>query len=152
LPEECDATDYKILQILTTNAKSPIIDIASKIRLTPKAALYRMKKLKEKGVILGFNALIDTDKLGYGFYKVDFYLNDLTKIKEMIEYAKVHSEIIAVMKTVGGPDYEIEIMTKNHVNVKAIIEEIRNRFPNTIEDYRFHRVEYTIKQVYLPGQ
>jgi len=34
--------------------------------------------------------------------------------------------------------------------MKKVINEIREKFPDVINSYRFHRFEYTIKQVYLP--
>ncbi len=147
-----DEIDYKILQILTKNAQTPLIDIAGAIKLTAKAALYRIKKLEEKKIICGYNALIDTDRLGYNFYKIDFYLRDLSRLREMNEFSRQHKNIIYRMNTVGGPDFEIEVMVKNAVEMKTIVNEIRKRFNKEIETYRFHRFEYTIKQIYLPGE
>src|SRR3989344_9656414 len=83
-----DELDYEILKIVTTNGQTPITEIAKKIKRTPKAALYRLKKLEKKKIIMGYYALIDETKLGYVFYKIDFYLNDMTRLKEMNEYAK----------------------------------------------------------------
>ena len=147
-----DQTDYKILKIVTENGQTSITEIARRINLTPKAALYRLKNLEKKGIILSYYALIDTIKLGYIFYKIDFYLNDLSRIKEMNEYAKQHKNVVYRMRTIGGPDFEIEAVVKDVIEMKGIINGIRERFPDVISHYRFHRFEYTIKQVYLPGE
>lgn len=147
-----DNVDYEILKILTENGQTPITEIAKRINLTPKAALYRLKNLEKKGIIIGYYALIDETKLGYVFYKIDFYLNDMSKIKEMNEYAKQHKNVVYRMRTIGGPDFEIEVVVKDVIEMKKIINEIRERFPSVISHYRFHRFEYTIKQVYLPGE
>jgi DNA-binding Lrp family transcriptional regulator len=109
-----------------------------------------MKKLKEKGIVLGFNALIDTDKLNYNFYKIDFYLNNLSRIDEMFEYSKIHPDIIYRMRTIGGPDFEIEVLVQGPKKLRELIDLIRKKF-NEIDYYRVHRFEYTVKQVYLPG-
>src|SRR3989344_5416549 len=103
-----DELDYEILKIVTTNGQTPITEIAKKIKRTPKAALYRLKKLEKKKIIMGYYALIDETKLGYVFYKIDFYLNDMTRLKEMNEYAKQHKNVVYRMRTIGGPDFEIE--------------------------------------------
>lgn len=147
-----DKTDYEILKAVTENGQMPIVEIAKKIRLTPKAAFYRLKNLEKNGIILGYNALIDTNKLGYRFYKIDFYLNDMSRIKEMFEFAKQHKHIVYRMRTIGGPDFEIEVMIKDVIDMKKLIDEIREKYSSFIEFYRFHRFEYTIKQVYLPGE
>ena len=147
-----DKTDYEILEIVTENGQTPIVEIAKKINLTPKAALYRLKKLEKNGIILGYNALVDTNKLGYRFYKIDFYLNDISHIKEMFQFARQHKNIVYRMRTIGGPDFEIEAMVKDVTDMKKLINEIRAKFSDFIEFSRFHRFEYTIKQVYLPGE
>ncbi len=149
---EYDEIDYKILKRLTENAQMPITEIAKNISLSTKAALYRLKKLEKNQIILGYYALIDETKLGYVFYKVDFYLNNLSRIKEMNEYAKQHPNIVYRMRTIGGPDFEIELVVKDVIEMKKIVNEIRKKFSKEIHHYRFHRFEYTIKQVYLPGE
>ncbi len=150
--EHYDSKDYEILRALTQNARMPLVDLAQRINLTPKAALYRMKALEKKGIILGYQAVVDTDILGYRFYKVDFYLKSMARLSEMYEYAKSHKSIVYVMRTIGGPDYEIEVMVKDIVELNKIINEIRDRFADAIQFHRFHRFEYTLKRVYLPGE
>ena len=147
-----DQIDYEILKALTEDGHMSIVELAQRVQLTPKGAIYRIRKLEKNGIILGYNALIDTDKLGYRFYKIDFFLNDLSRIKEMFEFAKQHKNIVYRMRTIGGPDFEVEVMVKEVIEMKNLIDEIRGIFSDTIEHYRFHRFEYTIKQVYLPGE
>src|SRR3989344_110616 len=147
-----DEADYEILKAVTENAQTPITEIAKRINVTPKAALYRLKNLEKKKIIIGYYSLINTDKLGLEFYKIDFYLNDLSKLKEMNEFAKQHPKVVYRMRTIGGSDFEIEVVVKDAIELKELINEIRTRFPNIIHSNRFHRFEYSIKQVYLPGE
>lgn len=147
-----DKIDYEILKLLTENARTPITEISKKIKLTPKAIIYRLKQLEKKGIILGYYTLINTNLLSKEFYKVDFFLNSLSKLPQMHEYAKQHKNIVYRMRTIGGPDFEIEIIVKDAIEMKKIINEIRTQFPDVIHSYRLHRFEYSIKQIYLPGE
>ena len=150
--EQYDDTDYELLRAVTEYARMPLVDLAQRISLTPKAALYRLKALEKKGIIMGYQAFIDTDLLGYRFYKVDYYLKSMQRLSEMYEFAKNHANIVYVMRTIGGPDYEIEVMVRDVVELNKIINEIRNRFADVIQFHRHHRFEYTLKRVYLPGE
>ncbi len=147
-----DKLDYDILKVITEHGQTPITEIAKTINLTPKAAIYRLKNLERKKIVLGYYALIDETKLGYVFYKIDFYLNDMSRIKEMNEYAKNHKNVVYRMRTIGGPDFEIEVIVKDVIEMKRIINDLRTKFPDVISYYRFHRFEYSIKQIYLPGK
>src|SRR3989338_1014675 len=149
---EYDETDYEILKALTEDAQMPVTSVAKRAGLTPKGTIYRVRQLERKGIVVGYYALIDAEKLGLEFYKVDFYLNDLSRLAEMEEYAKQHRSIVYRMRTIGGPDFEIEIAVESAIEMKKVTTEIRRRFPKEIHSLRFHRFEYTLKQVYLPGE
>jgi len=147
-----DEKDNEIIDQISSNARISIVDLTQKIRLTPKAIIYRLRNLEKKGVLIGYNAIIDFKKLDLEFYKVDFYLNDLSKLNKMYYFSKEHRKIIYAMKTFGGPDYEIEILVKNAEELNKIISEIKTEFSDVIEYSRIHFMSKTIKQVYLPGK
>ena len=150
-PEKYDETDYTILTHISSQARTSMVEVAKKVKLTPKAVIERVRRLEKKGIIKGYNAILDTEKLGYTFYKIDFSLNDLSRLTEMTEFAKQHKNITYLMRTIGGPDYEIEAMMQTPAQLAALINEIKSRFAEAIESYTFRQFEKTIKQVYLPG-
>jgi DNA-binding Lrp family transcriptional regulator len=148
--EKIDEVDFKILKILSREANRPIVEISKQSGISAKLAAYRIKKLEEKKIILAYNAIIDETKIGYSMYKIDFYLFNHSKITQMIEYARQHPNIKNVMKTVGGPDFEIEVMVKDINELKGMVDDIRTRFSDVIDYWRYNRFVKTIKQVYLP--
>ncbi len=142
--------DLKILKLLSRSANKSIIDIANQAGISAKATAYRIKQLEKKKIILAYNAIIDETKIGYHMFKVDFYLFNHSRLKEMYEFAKQHANIKNVMKTIGGPDFEIEVLVKDIIELRKLIDEIRSKFSNVIDFWRYNRFVKTIKQVYLP--
>ena len=55
----------KILGELVLNSRIPINRLAKKVGLSREVVTYRINQLKEKGIITGFHAVIDEEKLGY---------------------------------------------------------------------------------------
>lgn len=149
---EHDATDYELLKCVTENARMTIVEMTKRVNLSSRAVIQRLRKLEQKGIILNYNAFIDTDKLGYRFYKLDFYLKNYSRLKEMFEYAKTHKNVVYRMRTIGGPDFEIEVMIKGVVEMHKILDDIREKFSDSIDHHRIHRFEYTLKRIYLPGE
>ncbi|RLE38531.1 hypothetical protein DRJ17_03760 [Candidatus Woesearchaeota archaeon] len=145
-----DKTDLAILKILSRYANKSIVEIARDVGISAKLAAYRIKQLEKKEIILAYNAIIDEKRIGYKMYKVDFYLFDHSKLTEMYEFARQHPNIKNLMKTIGGPDYEIEVLVKNVEELRNIINEIRSKFSDVIDYWRYNRFVETIKQVYLP--
>ncbi len=59
-----DAIDRQILEILQTEGRLPNARIAERVGLSPPSVLERIRKLEEKGVILGYAARVDGSRLG----------------------------------------------------------------------------------------
>ena len=58
-------TDRKILKSLLEDARFSSRQIAKKIGVSVGTVLSRIKKMEEKGLIKGYSAILDQDKLGY---------------------------------------------------------------------------------------
>src|SRR5258708_32494851 len=61
---EMDAIDRRILAILQENGRLSNQEIAERINLSPSPCLRRIRRLEESGVIRGYVALLDAQKLG----------------------------------------------------------------------------------------
>src|ERR1700756_790752 len=61
---EIDAIDRRILTILQENGRLSNQDIADRVNLSPSPCLRRIRRLEEGGVIRGYVALLDAQKLG----------------------------------------------------------------------------------------
>jgi Lrp/AsnC family leucine-responsive transcriptional regulator len=61
---ELDAIDRRILTILQQDGRLSNQDIAERVNLSPSPCLRRIRRLEESGVIRGYVALLDAQKLG----------------------------------------------------------------------------------------
>lgn len=61
---ELDAIDRRILAILQENGRLSNQEIAERVNLSPSPCLRRIRRLEEIGVITGYVALLDPQKLG----------------------------------------------------------------------------------------
>jgi Lrp/AsnC family transcriptional regulator, leucine-responsive regulatory protein len=61
---ELDAVDRRILAVLQENGRLSNQDIADRVNLSPSPCLRRIRRLEESGVIRGYVALLDAQKLG----------------------------------------------------------------------------------------
>jgi Lrp/AsnC family leucine-responsive transcriptional regulator len=59
-----DATDRRILAILQEEGRLPNARIAERVGLSPPSVLERIRKLEERGVIKGYAAQVEGERLG----------------------------------------------------------------------------------------
>ncbi|WP_209427124.1 Lrp/AsnC family transcriptional regulator [Pararhodobacter sp. SW119] len=64
---DMDQISERILRILAREGRIPNLELAERVGLSPSACLRRVQDLERRGVIAGYRAVIDREKLGIGF-------------------------------------------------------------------------------------
>ena len=154
IPAKIDQIDYKLLQILTINARMPSTESAKKLNATPRIISYRIKELIKKNVIGAFSILPNRDALGLDYYKVIFYLKNLTKQREnaFIDYCRRQGNMLYYIKTLGPWELELELEVRDHKHLNQIMNSIRREFNDVIRNYETiliteeHKGEYNTLQ------
>jgi|ETNmetMinimDraft_11_1059920.scaffolds.fasta_scaffold15123_2 DNA-binding Lrp family transcriptional regulator len=145
-----DDKDIKILISLSKNARASLLEIAKEVRISAELTSYRIKQLQKRGIIQGYRAMIDVERLGYHFYKAEIRLSNYKKIKQIMQFCHQHPNIYQVDKTIGGETLEIEFHVKKLQGMLDIIAEIEGIFQNTIESFDYITVLSEEKMVYMP--
>src|SRR3989344_1480190 len=142
----------KILSALLKNARMKTIDIAKKINSTEMVVRYRIKKMMENGIIIGFRPFLNVHKLNYIYFKTHFTLHNLTpeKKKKIFDYIHVHPNTVHTTELVGGADLETEFQVTHNNEFNEYIKDIRLRFGDIIRDYEFMQYTQEYKFTYLP--
>ncbi len=64
---ETDHIDQQILRELSRDARQPNTALARKVGLSPSACLRRVQDMERTGLIRGYRAVLDPQRLGRGF-------------------------------------------------------------------------------------
>lgn len=144
-----DEIDLKILNLISSNARIPIIEISKKLNMPERTVAFRIKQLEKKKIIQGYRALFNLNLLGYEYYKVDFILKDISRLKHLINYAIMHPNIVYIDQTIAGSDFEFDLEVKNKQQFLQIIDELRAKFPE-IREWSYFTVRKYNKLIYFP--
>ncbi len=150
--ETIDETDYKILKTILKNARMKTIDIAREIGTTEMVVRYRLKKLIQNGIIIGFKPFLNIQKLGYTYFKLHVTLQNLTeeKKKKIITCIHQHPNTVHMTELVGGADIETEFQVQNNEKFYGYIQDLRLKFGEIIKEYEFMQYTQEYKFTYLP--
>ncbi|MEI6732180.1 MAG: Lrp/AsnC family transcriptional regulator [archaeon] len=132
-----DKTDKELLSILLENSRESSVEIAAKLKLSPDAVIYRMKKLKESGVIRKFATIFNVNKMGYHWYTITLLMKNFSSKEEqnLKNYQKKNKNILRVLKTIGEWNILIDILAKSPQELQKEIGEIREILGDSIKDY-----------------
>jgi Lrp/AsnC family leucine-responsive transcriptional regulator len=62
--EQLDAVDRRLVRELAADGRASFTDLAERVGLSVSAAHQRVRRLEQRGVILGYGARVDPDALG----------------------------------------------------------------------------------------
>ncbi len=93
-----DKIDLTILNLLQRNARTSNAEIARHVGLAPSAVFERIRKLEERGVILGYHASVNPKALGLGQLAFTFVrsndrpggVDTAARLAEIPEVLEVH--------------------------------------------------------------
>jgi len=150
---DLDNLDYKILKVLSKDARMPLLTISSQIDVSPNTVKNRIKKMIKEKVIVGFKPKINPSKLGFHHYKVFLHLNNKnSEIKRKLsEFLKLNDNVVYLMEAIGRADLEFEMYVKNSAELHSHIRNLRQHFSSEIKNYRVTLVRKEYLLNYFPS-
>lgn len=64
--ESLDATDWRLLEALQQDGRASYAELARAVSMSPSAVAERVRRLEEAGVIAGYSAIVDPERVGLG--------------------------------------------------------------------------------------
>ncbi len=119
---QLDSLDYKILRMLSINARKPYLEIARECNVSGAAIHQRIQKLINMGVLTGSESLIDPSSVGYDTCAyIGFFLKDPSHFDQVVEKLKTIPEVVECHFTTGQYDLFIKLYAKNNSHLLSII-------------------------------
>ncbi|SMP35811.1 Lrp/AsnC family transcriptional regulator [Shimia sagamensis] len=124
-----DSKDRLLLALLEKDCRLSNADLAEKMGMSTSACWRRIRAFEEAGLIVGYGARLQSEKLGLTFHAivhVQLTRHDPANLKRFIEAVNAREEIRMCFATTGSADY--------HMRVRCTDIEAYNRF---LEDFLF---------------
>lgn len=132
-----DAVDRRILQALQAHGRITYDELAAQVRLSASAALRRVKRLEEAGVIAGYVALVAPERVGLG---LTAYINvrlekhaDSHKRSPMDLFSaavQTWPEVVECAALTGDMDYLLRVLVRDMAHYSRFIMESLLKHPS----------------------
>ncbi len=130
---DIDELDHKILEFLQDDSRMPFTNIAKKLNVPDTTVHFRVRKLKEMGIIKKFSIVIPPETLGFRVIawftlKVGGHIVEDISIKRLNELTEYLSKMNNVKFVANTSDNNICILvlTKNEAEMDQIINELNH--------------------------
>ncbi|GIX35029.1 MAG: AsnC family transcriptional regulator [Lysobacteraceae bacterium] len=116
MTERLDPIDLRLLAALQQDGRLPNTELAERVGLSPSACLRRVQRLEAEGLIRGYRAVLDAERLGYGleaFVRLQLARHDAASIERFVHKVGQWEEVIACHALTGEMDYLLHVLVRN---------------------------------------
>lgn len=137
-PSGLDAVDQRILQALQANGRATYDELAQAVGLSASAALRRVKRLEESGVIGGYVALVDPARVGLpltAYISVRLAKTSATRnpIDDFAAAVQTWPEVVECAALTGEMDYLLRVLVRDMAHHSRFIMDQLLRHPAVMD-------------------
>jgi len=148
-----DAADLRILRILQQNGRITNQELARQAGLSPASCFDRVKRLRERGIILGYTALLDPHQLGSALMIFVEVLLDRTTddvFSAFAEHVRKVPQVLECHMVAGGFDYLLKVRVADMTAYRAFLGNILAAMPGVRETRTYAVLEEVKSTTQLP--
>jgi len=136
-----DDFDRKILAELQVDGRLSLTDLADRVGLSLSPCHRRVRALEDAGVIRGYRAELDADRLGLSFSALVFVTlrdGDRNSVHSFEEAVVGVTQVIQAQRLFGDPDYLLHVITHDLPAFQRLYDEKLSALPSV------HRLTSTL--------
>jgi Lrp/AsnC family leucine-responsive transcriptional regulator len=114
-----DANDTRILQELQRDARIAMAELGRRVNLSQPAVTERVRKLELSGVIRGYRAIVDPQRLGYGIRAL--VRAGRVEYARMVKLIEQTQEVVNAWNVTGEDSWILEIAVIDVEHLDAVV-------------------------------
>jgi Lrp/AsnC family transcriptional regulator, leucine-responsive regulatory protein len=122
-----DAIDLRLLELLQLDGRTSRSDLAERVELSVPAVSERMKKLEELGILRGYHAILDPEKVGLGVGAFIFVTAESSRhFDDIVARAVRHENILECHAVTGAGSHLFKARTNTTAELEKLLNEIQS--------------------------
>ncbi len=147
IKHQLDEIDYKILDIISKNARLPFKDVATECGISRAAVHQRVNRMVEMDVIIGSGYYIDPKKVDYHTCTfIGIFLDKGGLYETVTEKLKSIPEVVECHYTTGQYAIFVKVYARDNEHLKAILNESIQKISGVSSTETLISLEETFKR------
>jgi DNA-binding Lrp family transcriptional regulator len=147
-----DDKDKLILYALSKDAELTNEQLGKLVGMSEEAVRLRKKNYEKAGIINGYRAIINLQKMGLSAYYVFLKFDNLTpELEKKIEtYVQMNKNINYCAKIIGKFNIQACVWANSQAHYQSILQDLRNTFSDSLAEFRSQIIFAEHKHTYFP--
>ncbi len=121
-----DEIDRQILALLVEDARRTYDDIAGRVALSAPAVKRRVDRLRKRGALRGFTAVIDHAALGDRTEALlELFFTPGTTLEQVAETLRAYPEVVEAWSVTGDADAIARVRTRDNGDLERVIMDLQ---------------------------
>jgi DNA-binding Lrp family transcriptional regulator len=125
-----DLKDKQILKELSNNSRIDYVTLSKIMKISPPAVRTRIKNLENSGIIEKYSLFVNLFNLDVYQYSIFIKNKNIDIIERFLNYLSEHPKVSFIAEYLGDPFLEFGIMVDNPYQLREILQEIEESFPD----------------------
>jgi DNA-binding Lrp family transcriptional regulator len=125
--KEIDGFDRKILALLQADARLTNNDLSERVNLSPSQCSRRRQRLEEEGLIRGYRAVLDRDRLGFplvNIISVTLATHNRDNARRFAELMERLPDVLEAHALTGERDYFVKVVTPDLKSLAEFVNDV----------------------------
>ncbi|WP_084964885.1 Lrp/AsnC family transcriptional regulator [Thermoactinospora rubra] len=124
MAENLDATDWAILVELQRDGRIPLTELGRRVNLSSSAATERVRRLESAGVITGYRAEVDLEKVGFTVLAIVRLKYPGNRHEPLHQLLAQRTEILECLRTTGDDCYTLKVAAASMRHLERLVGEL----------------------------
>lgn len=124
MTETLDDTDWAILAELQRDGRVALTELGRRVNLSASAATERVKRMESLGIITGYRATVDLEKLGFGVLALVRLKYPGNQHQPLHRLLAERPEFLECLRTTGEDCYTLRVAATSMRHLEKVIDEL----------------------------
>jgi Lrp/AsnC family leucine-responsive transcriptional regulator len=124
MTETLDSTDWAVLAELQRDGRIPLTELGRRVSLSASATTERVRRLEAGGVVTGYHASVDLEKVGFTVLAVVRLKYPGSKHEPLHRLLGRRTEILECLRTTGDDCYTLKVAATSMSHLEQVINEL----------------------------
>ncbi|MGW7349275.1 Lrp/AsnC family transcriptional regulator [Streptomyces sp. NPDC054854] len=126
-----DATDWRILSVLQEDGRASFTELARAVSMSASAVTERVRRLEETGIITGYTAVVDHEKLGKAIMALVRLRYPHGNYKPFHDFLVATPEILEAHHVTGDDCFVLKVAARSMGHLEEVTGRISGLGPVT---------------------
>ncbi|OLF14339.1 AsnC family transcriptional regulator [Actinophytocola xinjiangensis] len=124
MTESLDPTDWAILAELQTDGRLALTELGRRVNLSASATTERVRRMEDAGIITGYRATVDLDKVGFGVLALVRLKYPGNQHQPLHRLLTERPEFLECLRTTGEDCYTVKVAATSMRHLERIVNDL----------------------------